>query len=61
MYEDLSGRGTTRAENAQGTPTQSHISPDILVYEDYLYQYTKITQYTTTRRLHVLVHEDYLV
>ena len=29
-----SGRGTTRAEDAQGTPTQSHISPSILVYED---------------------------
>ena len=31
---DPSGRGTTRAENAQGTPNQSHISPSILVYED---------------------------
>jgi len=31
---DLSGRGTTRAEDAQGTPTQIHISPSILVYED---------------------------
>jgi len=30
----VSGRGTTRAEDAQGTPTQSHISPSILVYED---------------------------
>jgi len=29
-----SGRGTTRAEDAQGTPTQSHISPSILVYEE---------------------------
>ena len=29
-----SARGTTRAEDAQGTPTQSHISPSILVYED---------------------------
>ena len=28
------GRGTTRAEDAQGTPTQSHILPSILVYED---------------------------
>jgi len=28
-----SERGTTRAEDAQGTPTQSHISPSILVYE----------------------------
>jgi hypothetical protein len=32
---DLSGIGTTRAEDAQGTPTQSHISPSILAYEDY--------------------------
>ena len=29
-----SGLGTTRAEDAQGTPTQGHISPSILVYED---------------------------
>ena len=27
-------RGTTRAEDAQGTPTQSHRSPSVLVYED---------------------------
>ena len=26
--------GTRRAEETQGTPTQSHISPSILVYED---------------------------
>jgi len=30
------GRGSTRAEDAQGTPTQSHISPSILVYEEEL-------------------------
>ena len=29
-----SGRGTARAEDAQGTPTQSHISPSVLVYEE---------------------------
>ena len=28
------GRVTTRAEDAQGTPTQSHISPRLLAYED---------------------------
>jgi len=28
------GRSTTRAEDAQGTPTQSHTSPSILVYEE---------------------------
>jgi hypothetical protein len=27
-------RGAARAEDAQGTPTQSHVSPIILVYED---------------------------
>ena len=27
-------RGAARAEDAQGTPTQRHISPSILVYED---------------------------
>ena len=31
-----SGLGTTRAEDAPGTPTQSHISPSILVDEYYL-------------------------
>jgi len=31
---DLSGRGAAREEVAQGTPTQSHILPSILVYED---------------------------
>ena len=31
--KDLSGRVTTRAEDAQGTPTQSHTSPSILVHE----------------------------
>jgi len=28
------GRVATRADDAQGSPTQSHISPSILVYED---------------------------
>jgi hypothetical protein len=28
------GRGAAREEDAQGTPTQSHISPSMLVYED---------------------------
>ena len=28
------GRGAARAGDAQGTPTRSHISPSILVYED---------------------------
>jgi len=28
------GRGAARAEDAQGTPTQSHVSPSIVVNED---------------------------
>ena len=32
----FSGRGTTRAENVQGKTAQSHILPDILVYENKL-------------------------
>ena len=31
----LSWMGTTRAEDAQGTPAQSHISPRILSYEEH--------------------------
>ena len=42
------GRGTARADDAQGTPIQSHISPCILVYEDKLYMY-----YTTTTTIGV--------
>ena len=34
FHSSNSGRGTARAEDAQGTPTQSHISPSILVYEE---------------------------
>ena len=34
MVDRLTGRGTTRAEVAHGTPTQSHISPSKPVYED---------------------------
>ena len=35
LVRDLSGRGAARAEDAQGTPTQSRISLSKLVYEDY--------------------------
>ena len=30
----LTGRGAARAEDAHGTPTQSYVSPSILLYED---------------------------
>ena len=33
-FRFLSGRGTARAEDAQGTPSQRHISPSILVYDE---------------------------
>ena len=35
--------GTTRVEDAQGTPTQSHIPPSILVYEDKADDFPKVT------------------
>ena len=34
MIHSGSGRGTTRADDAQGIPTHGHMSPSILVYED---------------------------
>ena len=34
LIDELSGRGTTRLEDAQGTPTQSRTSPSILLYEE---------------------------
>ena len=34
VLRSLHGRGATRAEDAQGTPAQSHTSLSILVYED---------------------------
>jgi len=39
-YTKISGLRISRdlAEDAQGTPTQSHISPSILVYEERLLQ-----------------------
>ena len=33
----LTGRGAARAEDAQGTPTQSHLSSSILVYEEHFF------------------------
>ena len=34
LLRNLFGGGTARAEHAQGTPIQSHISPNTLVDED---------------------------
>jgi len=45
--------GTTRAEDAQGTPTQSHISPSILVYEDETNPHpTRVKRFITCERSH---------
>ena len=33
MAGRLTERGATRTEDAQGAPTQSHMSPSILAYE----------------------------
>jgi hypothetical protein len=35
---DRSGSGAARAEDSSGTPTQSHISPSVPVYEDYRFK-----------------------
>ena len=51
---DLSGRGTTRAGDSQGTPTQSHISPSVLVYED------KIDPFSKHIHLYKHVHSLYI-
>jgi len=42
---DLSGRGAARAKDAQGTPTQSHISPSVLAYEDKLVFFNHLDLY----------------
>ena len=34
-FRHYRGRGAARAEDAQGIPTQSRVSPSILVYADY--------------------------
>ena len=34
LVGSTTGRGAARAEVAQGKPTQSHVSPSMLVYED---------------------------
>jgi len=34
FFNLIDGRGTAKAEDAKGTPTQSYTSPSILVYED---------------------------
>ena len=34
-YVSTSEKGAARGEAAQGTTTQSHISPGIIVYDDY--------------------------
>jgi len=50
---DLAGRGTTRAEDAQGTPTQSHTSPSVLVYEDTVEDCTRKAWESGDQRFHI--------
>ena len=38
----VGGRVTTRAEDARGIPTQSHISPSVPVYEDLICPRVKV-------------------
>jgi len=50
------GRGTTRTEDAQGTPIRSHVSPTVLVYEDKCFCIRRqMFLYTKTN---VFVYED---
>ena len=51
------GRVTTRAEDAQETPTQSHISPSVLVYEDTLSAYIRQSRPDSGIGFPVKVHE----
>ena len=44
-----SERGTARANDAQGTPTQIHVSPSMLVYEEYVYLRAKLVFARDTR------------
>jgi len=56
------GGGTTRAKDAHGTPTQSHISPSTLVFEDKLKclfqtrQLLLILDYSHGNFLHTLLY-----
>ena len=43
--------GTARAEDAQGTPAQSHISPSLRVYEDNWSRYARISGHDVLRSL----------
>ena len=52
VFVGSTGRGTTSAEDVQETPTQSHISPSILISEEHLISirttlYTKNTEQET--------------
>ena len=59
----LIGRGAARAKDAQGTPTQSHISPSILIHQENVRgaARAKDAQGTPTQSHispSILVHED---
>ena len=50
--------GITRAEDALGTPTQSHISPSILVYEEKASYNHEIAVATTVIMQEYLAHKE---
>ena len=50
-----SGSGTTRAENAQGSPTQSHITPSILIHEDNIPSQIGMAGRVPERALHPII------
>ena len=56
------GRDTTRAEDTQGTLTESHISPSILVYDDKTFEVVPSSlgsgpTFINLRRCHLCVRE----
>ena len=53
MHMSDSGKGVARAEDAQGTTTQSHIPPSIQVYKD-----RHILVDEDNKDKHILVDED---
>ena len=54
----VSGRGAARAEDAQGTPTQSHISPSVLVYEAKTFRLFPLCSEAGTPNAETRVSED---
>ena len=56
-YGHEQGEGTTIADDAQGTPTQSHVSPSILEYEDNCSIFERMTGLSTISSERTLVSQ----